>query len=145
MKSRLPTLRTQLNTDPAYFKKVYLHTFDLIKTPGSRVLQLDTGACPAFEQRPSTNLFAARKGLIVDHAALDMWTLFILPALQSQPSALAHESSTTPQFTEKHFEQWLDFQRKRGKAVSKDTWTLLVDFIRSIDADFKEYDESGES
>jgi hypothetical protein len=29
--------------------------------------------------------------------------------------------------------------------VSKDTWSLLVDFIRSIDADFKEHDEEGES
>jgi DCN1-like protein 1/2 len=39
---------------------------------------------------------------------------------------------------------WLDFQKSRGKAVSKDTWSLLVDFIRSIDKDFKEYDDSGE-
>lgn len=39
---------------------------------------------------------------------------------------------------------WLDFQKKRGKAISKDTWSLLVDFIRSIDAQFKDYDESGE-
>lgn len=43
MKARLPVLRERLKTDPAYFKKVYMHTFDLIKTPGSRVLQLDTG------------------------------------------------------------------------------------------------------
>ncbi len=76
-----------------------------------------------------------------------MWSLFIPPALQSRPSALSHESSTdsAPQFTDAHFDQWLEFQRKRGKAVSKDTWALLLDFIRSIDAEFKEYDESGKS
>jgi len=28
--------------------------------------------------------------------------------------------------------------------VSKDTWSLFVDFIRSIDKDFKEYDKEGE-
>jgi DCN1-like protein 1/2 len=34
---------------------------------------------------------------------------------------------------------------KKGKAVSKDTWSLLFDFIRTIDGNFKEYDETGES
>lgn len=31
----------------------------------------------------------------------------------------------------------------KGKAVSRDTWVLFVDFVRSIDADFKEHDEEG--
>lgn len=43
MKSRLPALRQALVENPAYFKRVYLHTFDLIKPSGSRVLPLDTG------------------------------------------------------------------------------------------------------
>lgn len=43
MKNRLPGLRKQLNSDPAYFKKVYMHTFDLAKAPGSRTLALDSG------------------------------------------------------------------------------------------------------
>ncbi len=43
MKARLPALRQNLKTDPVYFKKVYMHTFDLIKQPAARVLQLDTG------------------------------------------------------------------------------------------------------
>lgn len=33
--------------------------------------------------------------------------------------------------------------QQKNKAVSKDTWALLVDFARSIDKDFKEYDEDG--
>lgn len=46
MKARLPELRRKLNADPAYFKKVYLHTFDLCKAPGARVMDLDTGELP---------------------------------------------------------------------------------------------------
>lgn len=125
MKAQLPTLRQKLKTDPKYFKKVYSHTFDLIKPAGSRILPLDT--------------------------ALDMWTLFIPPALTSSPSALSHippgvsssePSTLKPEFSEQHFQHWLEFQKNKGKAVSKDTWNLLIDFIRSIDKDFKEYDDS---
>lgn len=43
MKAALPHLRKKLNTDAAYFKKVYMHTFDLSKQEGARVLNLDTG------------------------------------------------------------------------------------------------------
>jgi hypothetical protein len=28
--------------------------------------------------------------------------------------------------------------------VTKDTWSLFIDFVRSIDGEFKEYDEEGE-
>ena len=80
--------------------------------------------------------------------ALDMWALFIPPALTSRPSALSNmgtgSMSTPPEFTNEDFDMWIEFQRKKGKAVSKDTWSLFVDFIRSIDGDFKEYDEEGE-
>jgi DCN1-like protein 1/2 len=48
------------------------------------------------------------------------------------------------QFTKAHFDKWIEFQEKKGKAVSKDTWSLLIDFIRTIDSEFKEYDEGGE-
>lgn len=40
---------------------------------------------------------------------------------------------------------WLDFQKEKNKAVSKDTWTLFVDFVRQIDKEFEEHDETGES
>lgn len=45
MKAALPHLRKKLNTDAAYFKKVYMHTFNLSKQDGARVLALDTGKC----------------------------------------------------------------------------------------------------
>lgn len=43
MKKRLPELRRQLYSDSTYFKKVYMHTFDLAKAEGSRTLGLETG------------------------------------------------------------------------------------------------------
>lgn len=129
MKAALPRLRKKLNTDPAYLKKVYVHTFDLSKKEGARVLALDT--------------------------AIDMWNLFIPPALAARPSALSYvgasgqpsgpATSTPAQFSTSDLELWLDFQKARGKAVSKDTWSLFLDFIRTIDAEYKEYDEEGES
>ncbi|KAK4685586.1 hypothetical protein P7C73_g4561, partial [Tremellales sp. Uapishka_1] len=117
MKAQLPALRTKLNSDPAYFKKVYMHTFDLSKADGARTLMLDTG--------------------------IDMWKLYIPPALAARPSALSKVSSpgAPPDFTEKELGMWLEFIQKKGKAISKDTWSLFIDFVRSIDSDFKEYDE----
>ena len=43
MKDHLPALRKKLNSDPVYFKKVYMHTFDLAKAVGARTLVLDNG------------------------------------------------------------------------------------------------------
>nr|XP_018265886.1 defective in Cullin neddylation protein 1 [Kwoniella dejecticola CBS 10117]OBR88044.1 defective in Cullin neddylation protein 1 [Kwoniella dejecticola CBS 10117] len=126
LKSYLPTLRKKLNTDPAYFKKVYMHVFTLAKgpDPSTRTLQLDT--------------------------AVALWTTFIPPALSSNPSSLSRTSDTDtgsnsgpPQFTRADFDLWIEFIQKKGKAVSKDTWSLLIDFIRSIDKEFKEYDDEG--
>ena len=54
MKNRLPGLRNQLNSDPAYFKKVYMHTFDLAKAQGSRTLALDSGKMPTLSVRLSS-------------------------------------------------------------------------------------------
>ncbi|WVR04315.1 hypothetical protein IAU60_001315 [Kwoniella sp. DSM 27419] len=120
LRNYLPALRKKLNTDPAYFKKVYMHTFTLAKGKdfGARTLPLDT--------------------------ACDLWTLFIPPALAASPSALARTADNSPpQFSTAEFDLWLDFIQKKGKAVSKDTWSLLVDFIRSIDKEFKDYDDEG--
>ena len=89
---------------------------------------------------------------VSNEAAIELWKVYIIPALQSRPSALAHRASgepasvnsEPPAFGEAEFELWLDFQKKKGKAVSKDTWSLFIDFIRSIDKEFKNYDEEGE-
>ena len=43
MKAALPTLKKKLYSDSAYFKKIYMHTFDMAKAPGARTLGLETG------------------------------------------------------------------------------------------------------
>ena len=45
MKAALPTLKKKLYSDSAYFKKIYMHTFDMAKAPGARTLGLETGTC----------------------------------------------------------------------------------------------------
>lgn len=41
----------------------------------------------------------------------------------------------------KHTEWWFEFLREKGsKGVSKDTWNMLAEFIRTIDAKFEEHD-----
>ncbi|EJT49546.1 hypothetical protein A1Q1_01351 [Trichosporon asahii var. asahii CBS 2479] len=83
-------------------------------------------------------------------SALDMWNLFIPPALAATPSALSKlppgaasstQTDEPPAFDGDDLEMWLEFQRERGKAVSKDTWSLFIDFLRTIDKQYKEYDE----
>jgi hypothetical protein len=48
MKATLPGLKSKLYSDPAYFKKVYMHTFDLAKAAGARTLALETGRSPSL-------------------------------------------------------------------------------------------------
>ncbi|GHJ90298.1 hypothetical protein NliqN6_6700 [Naganishia liquefaciens] len=122
MKAQLPALRKRLVQDPEYFKKVYTHTFSLsLLQAGARSLELDT--------------------------AITYWQAFLPPALESTPSALAStrpdaaSSSSPPEFSKDDLGLWCDFMRTKGKAVTRDTWVLFIDFVRSIDKDFKDYDE----
>ncbi|GAA5923382.1 hypothetical protein JCM3775_007521 [Rhodotorula graminis] len=48
-------------------------------------------------------------------------------------------------FPARHLAQWLAFlEGKGGRAVSRDTWSLFLDFARSVDESFSNYDEEGE-
>lgn len=83
-------------------------------------------------------------------SAISYWQAFIPPALESTPSALAStrpdaaSSSSPPEFSKSDLDLWCEFMRAKGKAVTRDTWVLFIDFVRSIDKDFKDYDEEGE-
>ncbi|GAA6044281.1 hypothetical protein JCM8097_002110 [Rhodosporidiobolus ruineniae] len=45
-------------------------------------------------------------------------------------------------FPANHLSWWVQFLEEKGsRAVSKDTWNLFLDFVRSIDPAFREYDE----
>ncbi|KAH8077913.1 Cullin binding-domain-containing protein [Filobasidium floriforme] len=121
MKAQLPRLRKKLNENPEYFKKVYGHTFTMSLQPGARVLALDS--------------------------AISFWQVFFPAALSASPSALSHITNpstgetTDPAFTD--LDDWLEFMKARGKPVSKDVWGLFVDFVRTIDPDYANYDEDG--
>jgi len=44
-------------------------------------------------------------------------------------------------WTDEHTQWWFQFlTEKGGKGVSKDTWMMLFDFIRSIDSQFLTHD-----
>ncbi|KAI0076998.1 defective in Cullin neddylation protein 1 [Panus rudis PR-1116 ss-1] len=125
MKSALVRLRDKLASDPEYFRKVYNYTFEFSRPPGQRSLGLED--------------------------ALGFWGLLLPHGLQG--GALAHtshrgndddeamididEEGWRPEFTE----WWFEFLQQRGpKGISKDTWQMFLDFVRTIDAKFEKYD-----
>jgi len=123
MKSALLRLRDRLGSDPQYFNQVYNHTFDFARSEGQRSLAVDT--------------------------AQAFWGLLIPHGLQG--GALAHASSRDfdddddmgeeEGWKDEYTSWWFEFLDERGgKGVSKDTWAMFLEFVRSIDANFKKYD-----
>ncbi|EAU87963.1 defective in Cullin neddylation protein 1 [Coprinopsis cinerea okayama7 len=122
LKALLPKLRNQLGSDPKYFKKVYSHTFDFARNEGQRSLGLDT--------------------------AQAFWALLLPHGLEG--GALSHvdedqdvsmNGAGGEGFKREYVDWWFEFlQAKGGKGVSKDTWNMLFDFVRTIDSQFKNYD-----
>ncbi|KAF8181056.1 Cullin binding-domain-containing protein [Pholiota molesta] len=120
MKKAIPSLRDRLASDPAYFQKVYNHTFDFARAEGQRSLGLDT--------------------------AIAFWNLLLPHGLAG--GALAHVTASDGDDDIKMDEEgwkeiqwWFDFLNQKGiKGVSKDTWVMFYDFIRSIDSKFSNYD-----
>ncbi|KAJ3278624.1 DCN1-like protein 2 [Borealophlyctis nickersoniae] len=44
----------------------------------------------------------------------------------------------------KHLDMWIEFLRENhGKAISRDTWNLLLDFIQTSGENFTNYDSEG--
>lgn len=41
-------------------------------------------------------------------------------------------------------DQWCTFTKEKyGKAISRDTWNLLLEFVRNVHSDLSNYDEDG--
>ncbi|KAJ7868529.1 defective in Cullin neddylation protein 1 [Mycena olivaceomarginata] len=119
MTAVLPRLRTKLGSDPAYFQTVYNHTFEFAKQAGQRSISTETAQ--------------AFWGLLLPHGMAG--------------GALAHIEGEDVDMDggggrwEEHVQWWFEFlEQKGGKGVSKDTWIMFHDFIRTIDAQFKTYD-----
>ncbi|KAJ7493495.1 Cullin binding-domain-containing protein [Mycena latifolia] len=122
MKAALGRLRTKLGQDPAYFQKVYNHTFDFARVEGARSIAIDTAQ--------------AFWGLLLPHGMAG--------------GALSHVDANGDSvmdgggWREEHVQWWFEFLGERGgKGVSKDTWVMFLDFARTIDAQFKTYDAEG--
>ncbi|KAF9559032.1 DUF298-domain-containing protein [Agrocybe pediades] len=121
MKNALVRLRDQLASDPAYFKKVYNNTFDFARSEGQRSLALDTAQ--------------AFWGLLIPHG-LKGGAL-----ARTSPSGDSNEAIRDGGWTADYTQWWFDFLNQKGpKGVSKDTWAMFLDFIRSINGNFSNYD-----
>jgi len=122
MKASLADLREQLRSNSAYFEKVYNYTFEFARSEGQRSLALDS--------------------------ALALWGL-LLPcgfeggALTSS-SGDDDVSMEGDKWKEEYNKWWFDFLTEKGiKGISKDTWVMFLDFVRSTDAEFSNYDTEG--
>ncbi|KAF9529113.1 defective in Cullin neddylation protein 1 [Crepidotus variabilis] len=118
MQASLHRLREQLATDPEYFKTVYNYTFNFSRSEGQRSLGLETAE--AF------------------------WNLLLPLGLKGGSLTRKNKDEDVKMgdgWQEVHTSWWLEFLRKKGgKGVSKDTWVMFLDFVRSIDSKFSNYD-----
>ncbi|KAF7320495.1 Defective in cullin neddylation protein [Mycena chlorophos] len=122
MKSALARLRTRLTSgsDAAYFRKVYNHTFDFAKSEGQRSIPMDTASAFWALLLPYATL-----GARVDESG---------DTVMDSPAA---GEGWRPEYND----WWIEFMNEKGgKGVSKDTWVMFLDFIRTTDARFSNYD-----
>ena len=108
MKPVVQRLRSQLSSDPGYFKKVYNHTFDFARSEGQRSVGLET--------------------------AQAFWSLLLPHGIEG--GALSHHdddqddrmTGTGDGFKREYVDWWFEFlNEKGGKGVSKDTWQMVRD------------------
>ncbi|KAG8870075.1 Scaffold-type E3 ligase [Tulasnella sp. 331] len=122
LKAQIPSLRQKLSTDPDYFRRVYTHTFAFGLEKGQRSLPLES--------------------------AVLFWSLLLPIGLSGGAlSHLANESTSgAPEggWRKEHTQWWFDYlQEKNVKGVSKDTWSMFLDFVRTVDDKFEKHDNEG--
>ncbi|EDR09590.1 uncharacterized protein LACBIDRAFT_293835 [Laccaria bicolor S238N-H82] len=124
MKTTLVQLRDQLGREPDYFQKVYNHTFEFARSDGQRSLGIETAQ--------------AFWGLLLPHG------LHGGALARVDTDGDVRMDNKSDGWKEEYTTWWFDFlNEKGGKGVSKDTWVMFLDFIRSIDCKFTEYDTEG--
>ncbi|KAI5120249.1 hypothetical protein M0805_007553 [Coniferiporia weirii] len=125
MKSTLSQLSPKLASDPRYFQQVYSYTFDFARTEGQRSIGLD------FAQ--------GYWSLLIPYGLSGGALSHIAPDEDGDDAMDSDEQGWKPEYTE----WWFDFLReKECKGVSKDTWTMFLEFVRAIDSKFERYDET---
>ncbi|KAF8266045.1 defective in Cullin neddylation protein 1 [Lactarius quietus] len=123
IKGTIPRLRKKLGSDPVYFRRVYLYTFEFARSEGQRSLGLE--------------LALAFWGLLLPHGLKG-------GALRSQDPGGDDLMKVDGGWTEEHTQLWYEFLAEKNiKGISKDTWAMFLAFIRSIDAKFETYDVYG--
>jgi len=126
MKAYLPRLRVKLGSDTDYFQKVYNHTFDFARGEGQRSLATDTAQ--------------AFWGLLLPHGLKGGALSHVHSVDEDEDDDMGEEEGWQPEYVE----WWFEFlTQKGGKGVSKDTWVMFLDFVRTIDAKFEKYDLEG--
>jgi len=128
MKAALLRLREKLAMDSSYFTSVYNYTFEFAKSGAQRSITVETAI--------------AFWGLLIPHGL----TGTALEHISDTDGDTDDEEDDTlmnmgegwkPEFTD----WWFEFLNKKGgKGVSKDTWTMFLDFVRTIDSEFKNHD-----
>ena len=100
----IPRLRKKLASDPDYFRRVYLYTFEFARSEGQRSLGIEL--------------------------AQAFWSL-LLPfglkggALRTQDFSGNDLSKFNVGWTDEHTQLWYDFLKERNvKGISKDTWSM---------------------
>jgi DCN1-like protein 1/2 len=124
MKPVLKTLSDKLASDSSYFHKVYNHTFDLARNEGQRSLTLESAQ--AFWE------------MLLPYGLKGGALSYIRSAKTGEDVDMDSDDSG---FQEEYVQWWLDFLNERGgKGVTKDTWQMLFEFIRTTDSRFSNYD-----
>jgi len=123
MKKLLPQLKSNLASDPSYFQRVYNYTFDLARPDGQRSLGMEEAQ--------------SFWGLLLPHG-LDGGALSHIRSRDDDDDDSMTEEKG---WSTRHTKLWFDFlKEKGGKGVSKDSWVMFLDFVRTIDSRFETYD-----
>jgi DCN1-like protein 1/2 len=114
MKATIPRLRKKLGSDPVYFRRVYIYTFEFARAEGQRSLGLE--------------LALAFWGLLLPHGLKG-------GALRSQDPGGDDLMKVDGGWTEEHTQLWYEFlSEKHIKGISKDTWAMarILSFFRDL-------------
>jgi len=134
MRTCLQKLRDRLSSDQAYFRSVYNYTFDFARTQGQRSLAVDTAI--------------AFWSLLLPHGLKGKALSCVDPAADSDSEDEDEDGDVDMDnnirergWKEEYNDWWFEFLNvKGGRGVSKDTWTMFLEFIRTIDSKFEKYD-----